>query len=104
MKDYSAAQIKRGLKAAITQFPREGSDTRKLFDVFNEFKGQVIDFGRYDKYLDMRIRYLKDFYGMDFVHKGKGQWIFIGEYIGSKYVSYENSKPLMVKLKVDLSA
>jgi hypothetical protein len=109
MKDYSCAQIKRGFKVALHQEPKEGSKVRVLFDLFTEFKGQIIDFGRYcstdkegkDAYRDtyLRIKYLNNFYGMDIKHLGKGKYCFVGEYIGAKYVSYENKHPLHIKMK-----
>jgi hypothetical protein len=109
MKDYSCAQIKRGFKVALHQEPKEGSKVRVLFDLFTEFKGQIIDFGGLGgsskkdivAYRDtyMRIKYLNDFYGMDIKHLGKGKYCFIGEYIGAKYVSYENKHPLHIKMK-----
>jgi hypothetical protein len=109
MKDYSCAQIKRGFKVALHQEPKEGSKVRVLFDLFTEFKGQIIDFGKLGSaskkdivaYRDtyMRIKYLNSFYGMDIRHLGKGKYCFQGEYIGARYVSYENKHPLHIKMK-----
>jgi hypothetical protein len=97
MKDYSCAQIKKGVKVPLHQEPKEGSKVRVLFDLFTEFKGQIIDFGvsgcasKKDKiaYRDtyLRIRYLDSNYGMGIKHLGKGRYCFVGEYIGAKYVS-----------------
>lgn len=104
MKDYSAAQIKKRIKVPINQFPKEGSKIRKLYDLFYQYKGHSIDFGNYDrafreKYLPSRMQYLRVFYGMNLVHQGKGRWCFAGEYIGALYVSYEQDRPLKIKLK-----
>ena len=99
MKDYSCAQIKKGFKTPINQFPRAGSKVRELFDLFMEYKGHVIDMSSSDKTIDMRVKYLRDFYGMDIRHSGKCCWIFVGEYIGAKYVSYIVGRSLKIKVK-----
>lgn len=102
MKDYSVAQIKKGFKTPIQQFPREGSKIRELFDILNAYKGQVVDISDCAdnlKNVDMRIRQLIVFYGMDIVHVGKNRWRFVGEYIGPAYVSYADGKPLLIKIK-----
>ena len=107
MKDYSAAQIKKGYKAHIEQLPREGSKVRELFDLLHLYKGHIIDFGeqgykKIDKSwngLQCRILYLNDMYGMDIVHVSKGKYQFVGEYIGATYVTYTTEQPLNIKLK-----
>ena len=105
MKDYSAAQIKKGYKAHIEQLPREGSKVRELFDLFHLYKGHIIDFGpdvsrhRKNGGLVSRIFYLENMYGMEIVHVGKGKYQFVGEYIGATYVSYTTEQPLNIKLK-----
>lgn len=99
MKDYSCSQIKRGFKIAIQQLPKEGSKIRELFDLFHAYKGQIIDFSTFPKDLGSRINHLKIFYGMDIVYVGKCKRCFRGEYIGAKYVSYADERPLKVKLK-----
>lgn len=107
MKDYSVTQIKRGLKVSLNQLPQEGSRIRELYDLFTEFKGHIIDFGKninrtkdsegYKIY--MAIRQLDSSYGMIIRHLGKGKYVFAGEYIGAKYVNYENKYPLHIKVK-----
>ena len=105
MKDYSAAQIKKGHKVFIEQFPKEGSRVREIFDILHLYKGHIIDFGEppkrsegWDK-VDKCMRYLSDMYGMDIAHVGKGKYQFVGEYIGAKYVSYVSDKLLNIKVK-----
>jgi hypothetical protein len=107
MKDYSVAQIKKGHKAFVEQFPKEGSRVREIFDILHLYKGHIIDFGEsfYKKTKgwninQTRIKYLNDMYGMDIVHISKSKYQFVGEHIGSKYVSYEVGKPLNIKVKV----
>lgn len=103
MKDYSAAQIKRGFKTAIQQVPRSGTRVRELFDLFIMYKGQIIQLDyKVEKNrcnLSTYIVYLKTFYGLDIVYVGKHRWRLIGEWIGAKYVSYEADKPVVIKLK-----
>ena len=108
MKDYSAAQIKasvkrRGKCRPLEPYPREGTKIRELFDLFVEFRGQIIDFGhegrKYDHQLATRIKYLQDMYGMNITHLHLGKWCYRGEYIGGKYVAYDNDKPLNIKMK-----
>lgn len=104
MKDYSAAQIKRGFKTAIQQLPNEGSKVRELFDLFMAYKGQIIQFDttnvEYKKrQFGSRIKYLQVMYGLDIVHVGLRKWRLVGEWIGAKYVSYEVEQPLNIKLK-----
>ena len=106
MKDYSAAQIKRGYKAHIEQLPREGSKVRELFDLLHLYKGHIIDFGpdavkqknRFNNF-HTRVLYLRNMYGMEIRYVGMGKFIFEGEYIGATYVSYTIDTPLNVKLK-----
>ena len=108
MKDYSAAQIKasvkrRGKCRPLEPYPREGTKIRALFDLFVEFRGQIIDFGansyKVDKTLGTRVKYLQDMYGMNITHLSLGKWCYRGEYIGGKYVAYDNDKPLNIKIK-----
>lgn len=104
MKDYSVSQIKRSLKnprakIAIQRLPKAGSKVRELFDLFQQFKGQLIDLGTFDKLIWLRIKYLKDMYGMDIVHVSKGRWRLHGEYVGSKYVIYVDDHPNKIKVK-----
>lgn len=101
MKDYSVAQIKKGFKTPLNQFPKPGSRIRKIFDLFNQYKGHVIDFGDDGGGRNFAgvVASLKTFYGMDLVHVGKGKWKFVGEYTGSQYVSYENEVSLKIKVK-----
>jgi hypothetical protein len=98
VKGYSAAQLKKGKRCAIQQVPREGSKVRMMYDLFNKYKGHSIYLGA-DKNVDLRVRYLGDFYGLDIVHVGKGKWCMKGEWFGAKYVSYEVEKVLNVKIK-----
>lgn len=103
MKDYSAAQIKKGFKTPLNQYPKLGSKVRELFDIFQEYKGHIVYFGemsdKKNRWMYSRVRYLETFYGMDFTHAGPFKWQYIGEYISGKYVSYEYKKPLLIKLK-----
>lgn len=100
MKDYSVAQIKKGFKRPIHQLPREGSRIRGLYDLFSMYKGHIIDLGpALPKNHYMTIQQLVDFYGMDIHHIGKGKFCFSGEYIGSRYVSYDEQHRLMIKPK-----
>jgi hypothetical protein len=104
VKDYSAAQIKKGHRAFVEQFPKEGSRMREIFDILHLYKGQIIDFGKppkrsegWDK-VDKCMHYLSNMYGMDIIHVGKGKYQFVGEYISAKYVSYVSGKPLNIKV------
>lgn len=103
MKDYSAAQIKRGFKTALQQTPRPNTKIREVYDLFMAYKGQIIQFDtesvKKKNSLSLRIKYLQLFYGMDITHVGLRKWRLAGEWIGSKYVSYEVRKPLNIKLK-----
>jgi hypothetical protein len=105
MKDYSASQIKKGVKTSINQFPKDGSRVREMFDLFHNYKGQIIDFGIHENNrkectrTGNIIKYLYTFYGMDLAHVGKHKWRFCGEYVGRTYVSYVNDQPLRIKVK-----
>lgn len=98
MKDYSAAQIKKGFKTPLNQYPKAGSKIRELFDIFQEYKGHIVYFGVVGE-ISMHVQYLKNFYGMDIVHRGKYKYQYIGEYISGRYVNYDYKKPLLIKLK-----
>jgi hypothetical protein len=108
VKDYSAAQIKKGHKAFVEQFPKEGSRVREIFDILHLYKGHIIDFGKPPKRgegwnkVDACMKYLRNRYGMDIIHvgKGNGKYKFVGEYISAKYVKYVSDKPLNIKVKV----
>lgn len=103
MKDYSCAQIKRGFKTAIQQLPKEGSKVRQLYDLFMEYKGQIIQFDydglKYKSEFGTRIKYLQVMYGLDIAHVGLRKFRLAGEWIGPKYVSYEVKQPLKIKVK-----
>lgn len=110
MKDYSVHQMKRtvkfGLKLRIERLPREGSKIRAVYDIFDRFKGQEINFTELvstiseRKDIHSRIKYLNDMYGMDIIHVRPHTWKYVGEYIGSKYVDYRVAKPLIIRLKL----
>ena len=91
MRVASAAKIKGAKRGGPTNdAPREGTAIRAVYDMFLKHRGHVVPFAvhRGD---GEKIRYLRDFYGLDIRHVSYGRWLLAGEWFGRVYVDYTHS-------------
>lgn len=77
------------------QIPAEGSELRKLHDLFQSRRGEAIEINRHRyNQLGSMIQNLIDYYGLDIRllrrgHKERGGlYILAGEWFGSRYEDY----------------
>jgi len=88
MRVPSASEIKRNSKTYRSPYPKEGTKARKLYDFFAANKGLVVDFKLHTLGVTRALYDLQDFYGCDIRRVKSGKWIFAGEWINGKYISY----------------
>jgi hypothetical protein len=97
MRCMSAAQVKRK-NAALNprQTPREGTQLRKVYDLFYTNKGNPVEFQFHTFKDSCIIEKLVSFYGLDIRRIKNGnsrvgrssQWVLAGEWFGKVYIDY----------------
>jgi hypothetical protein len=85
----SAATLKGNNKGRLLKDkPREGTRTRRIYDMFYDNKGKVIDFCTTKNPDAVIIPQLTDVYGLDIRRIRKNKWCLVGEWFGKVYVDY----------------
>lgn len=99
MRTLSASALK-GRTKNLGILPRQGSNLRKVYDLLHDNFGLPVKLsGAVPKFYDA-ITVLKDFYGCDIRNVSRGDWMLVGEWIGTEYRDYclirelLNEKPL----------
>jgi hypothetical protein len=90
----SAAAAKRGTVRVKDVLPREGTVTRKVYDMFMASRGVPIAFSH--SALDRRhkcnmcsiLEALRSRYGLDIRVLEPGKWVLAGEWFGKNYIDY----------------
>jgi hypothetical protein len=92
--NLSAAEIKHpDWTINSQQLPKEGTKTRKVYDLLMENRGRWVDispssFGiKYSGALGSISEALMNSYGLD-IRKGYGKWLLAGEWFGKVYIDY----------------
>lgn len=92
MHTNTAAQMKSSKRGTVQEFqnhkPREGTQTRMLYDLFYDNKGKVIDFCTTNLKNANMLAPLIDTYGLDIRRIKKNKWCLVGEWFGKVYVDY----------------
>lgn len=83
----SAAQLK-GVKVYVSDKPRAGSRIRRIYDLFYDNKGKVVDFCTTRNPDTLCLAPLIDTYGLDIRRIKKNKWCLVGEWFGKVYVDY----------------
>lgn len=89
MKVESVAKFKRkgSGKHKSRRVPADGTELRKLYDLFCRNKGEVITqvftSGTYAS-----LEQLRNFYGLDIRRITNRKWCLVGEWFGNRYVDY----------------
>lgn len=68
--------------------PRQGTQLRAVYDLFQANRGRPIAFLTSDFGGPNRIAQLVDYYGLDIRRLRRGRWILAGEWFGRVYVDY----------------
>lgn len=101
MKCKSAADIKDWhSRPNKINLPREGTNLRKAYDLFQNNKGVIINTTLRELGIDRGgSNQLIDFYGLDIRKFGYRRWCLVGEWFGKVYVDYlaEKIKPKVKK-------
>jgi hypothetical protein len=91
MRTLSAAKAKgskgRRLGAPLQLAPRQGTNIRRLYDFLLVNRGLLLH-TTFNDAEGRAVRYLRDFYGFDIRCIKHGEWIFVGEWIGDRYIDY----------------
>lgn len=95
MRTLTVAELKRKHSGAPTnKVPTEGTDLRKVYDLFQANKGVPISdsvYGVIGRHSTRAIADLTDYYGLDLRNLGSDRhprWTLVGEWFGRVYVDY----------------
>ena len=91
----TVAMLKEGKRGRpISPYPGEGTKLRALYDMFNANRGKIMNITFGNSNNGRMIARLIDEYGCDIRCLKRGgntkpsKWVFAGEWIDGKYVSY----------------
>lgn len=89
MRTPPASVLKSNRKLSnFSGLPKEGTKLREVYDFFKNNKGKIVDYSFSGVSKSGILRQLTDFYGCDIRCLKDKRWLFAGEWVGNRYVSY----------------
>jgi hypothetical protein len=86
MRHEPASSLRGKSTSPTNPVPKEGTQIREVYDLFQANKGVPIDFKT--KRNTRVVADLVDFYGLDIRRIRNGVWVLAGEWFGKVYVDY----------------
>jgi len=86
MRAASADSIKRNKQ--LKNYPKEGSNLSRIYNLFNDHKGELVEFTVYKTHDREAVNQLIDYYGLDIRNVSRKKWVLAGEWFGKIYIDY----------------